>query len=239
MEILAVIPARGGSKGITHKNIRLFNGRPLLSYAIKQARQSHSINRIIVSTESRRIAAVARRYGADIPFLRPAALARDNSRVVDAVLDILKKLKQAEQYQPDILVLLQPTSPLRFPQDIEGAIELFLKRRAAGVVSVCRTEQLLFTKSLNQELRLVSSRQFLQSSNRQELPPTYKLDGSMVYVVSVKEFWRQKTFLPRPLFAYVIPRWRALDLDESEDFVVGALIHKNVRRIKAALRRFQ
>ncbi len=231
MEILAIIPARGGSKGIARKNIRSFCGKPLLSYAILEAKKSKHINRIVVSTEDLEIAEVARHYGAEIPCLRPAELARDKSKATDAVLHLLQFLKKQEGYVPEYLVLLQATSPLRTVEDIDGVMDLLIKRGADAAVSVCGTEQLLYTKDKTDRLKLVSSSIFLNSSNRQELPPTYKLDGSMVYAIKTKAFLREKTFLAKNLVGYAIPRWRAVDLDEPEDFVVGELIFKN----KAAL----
>ncbi len=240
MKILAIIPARGGSKGIKKKNIKKFAGKPLLAHAIKTAFCSKFINRVIVSTESEEIAKVARKYKAEVPFLRPMELAQDSSKVSDAIVHLLNNLKLSENYEPDYIVLLQTTSPMREVSDVDGAIEKLLdnKENADAILSVCRTEVLLFTLSDVGSLQLVSSEEFLKSSNRQELPKTYKCDGSMVYVIKTSIFLEKKTFLPPRTLGYVIPRWRAVDLDEPEDFIVGELIYKNRNKIKLKLKKF-
>lgn len=239
MNILAIIPARGGSRGIPHKNIRSFGGRPLIAHTIAVAKQSRSITRIVVSTDSESIARVARKYGADVPFLRPPELAGDESKVSDAIIHLLTKLKEAGHYEPEYIVLLQPTSPLRTAADIDGAVAVLFKRQAKAVVSVCPTEPLVFTKDRNDLLRVVSSTEFLKSSNRQALPPTYKLDGSMIYAIRTKTFLKERTFLPRGTIGYVIERWRAIDLDEPQDFVVGELVYRHRKKIERALTNFQ
>lgn len=238
MEILAVIPARGGSKGIRLKNIRPFSGRPLLSYAIEQARQTKRINRVIVSTESEQIAAVAKKYGAEVPFLRPAKFAGDKSPVVPAIIDLLDKLKKTENYIPDVIVLLQTTSPLRTADDINSALDLFFKRRAPAVVTVARTEPLVFTKNKQDKLRLESNTAFLKSTNRQQLPATYKFDGCMVYVIKTATFYKEKTFFPKNTCGHVVPRWRTPDLDEPQDWLVGELLFKNQKKIESSLKNF-
>ena len=212
-----------------------------MSYAIQQAKESQFINRIVVSTEAKSIAAVAIRYGAEIPCLRPSALATDSSKATDAVLHMLRYLREQENYEPDYLILLQATSPFRRVDDIDGAFKLLLKKKAVAdsVVSVCRTEQLLYTKNKGDKLQLVSWEDFLASSNRQQLPPTYKLDGSMVYAIKTSVFLAEKTFLSARLLGYEIPRWRAVDLDESEDFVVGELLYRNRNLIDRKIRNFK
>lgn len=239
MKILAIIPARGGSKGITNKNIRKFANKPLIAHTIDCAKKSKTINRIVVSTDSLEIAAVAKKYGAEVPWLRPAKLAKSTSAVTDAIVHVLERLKKEEAYIPDYIVLLQATSPLRLPSDIDNAFALSLRRKADAVVSVCATEQLLYTKSKSDELTLVSSKEFLKSTNRQQLEPTFKLDGSMVYLIKTKVFLQKKSFLPPKTLGYVIPRWRAVDLDEPEDFVVGELIKKNFKRLANTIKNFK
>lgn len=239
MEILAVIPARGGSKGIPNKNIRPFAGRSLIAHTIEQAQKTERISRVIVSTESKKIATVARRYGAEVPFLRPKKMAGDKSPVVDAIVHLLENLKTRQQYVPDVLLLLQPTSPLRTPEDIDGALDLFFKQECDAVVTVCRTEQLVFTKDEGERLQLESNPAFLKSSNRQMLPPTYKFDGCTVYVIKPRALLREHTFVPKSTCAYVMPRWRTVDLDEPEDFIVGELVFKNREKINRRINQFR
>ncbi len=239
-EILAVIPARGGSKGILKKNIRQFAGKPLITHAIDQAKSAKSINRIIVSTESKEIADIAQKNGAEVPFLRPLELAGDKSRVVDVVIDILDRLKKEENYIPDLVMLLQPTNPLRTSEDINGVLALLVSSGADAVVTICSTENLLYTRNKKGLISLVSGTElFLSSPNRQELSDVYRLDGSMVYVVKTQVLITERTFLPNNLAGYVIPNWRAVDIDEPEDFVVGELIMKNKNVISKDIESFK
>ncbi|MDP3935197.1 MAG: acylneuraminate cytidylyltransferase family protein [Candidatus Giovannonibacteria bacterium] len=238
-KFLGIIPARGGSKGIKNKNIRNFAGRPLIYHTIKEAQKSKYLDRIIVSTESQKIAAVAKKYGAEVPFLRPRELAQDRSKVLDAVEHLLNKLKEEENYSPQFVVLLQPTSPLRTVTEIDGIIQLFLKRKADSAITMCATEPRVFAKDKKDGLRLVSSKDFLKSTNRQDFMPTFKEDGSMVYVNRVKTLLAKRNFLGGKLVGYAIPRWRAVDLDEPQDFVVGELIYKNFRKIDTKIKNFK
>ncbi len=238
-EILAVIPARGGSKGIRNKNIRDFCGKPLIAHTIDAAKASRYITRIVVSTDSEEIAAVGKKYGAEVPFLRPVEFSGDKAKVTDAVLHLLDTLRSAGGYRPDYIVLLQSTSPLRSAADIDGALDMLFKRKAPAVVSVCRTEQLVFTKDNTDKLILRSDEAFLSSSNRQDLQVTYKLDGSMVYGISTEVFLKEKSFLPSGVIGYETPRWRAVDIDEPQDFLVGELIFRNRKKIEASLKTFK
>lgn len=237
--ILAIIPARGGSRGISNKNIRVFAGKPLLAHTIVAAKQSRYITRIVVSTESEKIADVAKTYGAEVPFLRPMEFAGDRAKATDAVHHLLVTIEKESGYRPDYIVLLQPTSPLRTGKDIDGALDLLFKQKALAVVSVCRTEQLLFVKDKKGALKLVSDKSFLKSGNRQELPETFKLDGSMVYAIKTSVFLKKRTFIPNGVLAYEIPRWRAVDLDEPQDFLVGELVYRNRGNIERALKTFR
>ena len=237
MNILAIIPARDGSKGIKNKNIRNFNGRPLLAYTIKQAKQSPLLTRIIVSTDSEKIASVAKACGAEVPYLRPKALARQTSLVADAVLHLLDILKRMENYSPDCIMLLQPTSPLRTTVDIETSIQIFKKSGADAIVSVCEVESAVFYKGKNG--CLISANPSIVSTNRQENKKLYKLDGSAIYLIKTNIFRRYQSFMAGKLFGYEIDRWRAVDIDEPQDFVLGELINKNLRVLKKKISDFK
>jgi len=132
--ILALIPARGGSKGIPRKNIRLFAGYPLIAWSIAAAKESELVTRFIVSTDDEEIAAVAREYGAEIPFLRPAELAQDRTTDLPVFEHALKWLEEVEQYRPDIVVQLRPTSPLRPPGMVDDALHILLEHKNADCV---------------------------------------------------------------------------------------------------------
>ncbi len=235
-KIIAIVPARSGSKGISNKNTRLFAGKPLIAHTIETAKASPSIDRIVVSTDSEEIAAVARDFGAEVPFLRPPELAMHESSIVDAVVHLLDQLKK-ENYAPTHVLLLQPTSPLRTTEDIEKAIELFEKSDADSLVSICRTENILMTKDESDVLTIVNP-EMLKSPNRQELPTYYKLDGSMIYLVKTDLFLKEHSFLAGKLVGYEIERWRAVDLDEPQDFVVGEFLYKNQEQLEKDIRNF-
>ena len=132
-KVLALIPARGGSKGLPRKNVLLLGGRPLLAWSILAARGSAHVDRIVVSSEDREIIETAREWGAEVPFVRPAELARDETSGMDVVLHALDQAGQGFDY----VVLVQPTSPLRTPQDIDACLERCLETGAPACVSVC------------------------------------------------------------------------------------------------------
>ena len=121
-EVLAVIPARSGSKSVVDKNIRLINGKPMLAYSIEHALQTSLIDRVIVSTDSEKYASIAREYGAEVPFIRPAEYATDTSLDLDVFMHALSFLEEKEGYIPDLVVQLRPTYPIRRIQDIENMI---------------------------------------------------------------------------------------------------------------------
>ncbi|MDO8522307.1 MAG: acylneuraminate cytidylyltransferase family protein [bacterium] len=236
-EILAIIPARGGSKGIPRKNVRMFGGKPLIAHTIDAAKEAPSVNRIIVSTDDAEIARVSKECGAEVPFLRPRELATSASKVVDAVIHLLEKLKADEAYEPTYILLLQPTSPLRTSEDVERAVKLFFDAEADSLVSVCRTENVLMTKDA-EDVLTVQNPELLSSPNRQELPAFYKFDGSMIYLTKTEILLKEHSFIAGKLVGYEIPRWRGADMDELQDFVVGELIFKNKDEIERAIQDF-
>ncbi|MFA5856739.1 MAG: acylneuraminate cytidylyltransferase family protein [Candidatus Pacearchaeota archaeon] len=131
MKILALIPARGGSKGIPKKNIIDLGGYPLIAYTIAAAKLSKNINRIIVSTDSEEIANISKKYGAEVPFLRPSEISQDNSTDIEFINHALDFLEKNEGYVPDLIIHLRPITPLRNPEDIDRAIEELLKDKEA------------------------------------------------------------------------------------------------------------
>jgi len=138
IEVLALIPARGGSKSIPRKNIRPFAGHPLIAYSIAAGLVARSVNRLIVSTDDEEIASLARRYGAETPFLRPRELAQDGTPDLPVFQHALSWLREHEGYRPDIVVQLRPTSPFRRVWHIDGAVQLLLEQPGADAVrSVC------------------------------------------------------------------------------------------------------
>jgi len=216
--ILALIPARSGSKGLPGKNILPFCGKPLISWTIKQAQKSRYLDKVLVSTDSRKIAQISLKYGACVPFIRPRKLATSASNMIDVVLHSLDFLnKQKESY--DIIVLLQPTSPLRRSEDIDRAIELFIKKRTSSVISVCRSEHHPWrSASLAKNLKIGK---FLGpvnlQKNRQALPDYYRINGA-VYVTAVGLINKKKCFIDRNTYGYIMPADKSIDIDSKIDF---------------------
>lgn len=228
--ILAIIPARSGSKRIPNKNIRNFLGRPLIYYTIKQALSCSFIDRVIVDTDSEVIAQVARKYGADVPFLRPPRLAQDNSRVVHTILYTLNKLKRLEGYEPEYTIILQTTSPLREIKDIEDCWNMMKATNATTVLTVCPTHPRLYYLNNNNDLKLVNRRKNL-STNMQDWRQGYILNGCFVYIVKTDSIHKERSIITKRTKAVVCPRWRSIDLDTLEEWAVAELFHKHKKRV--------
>jgi CMP-N-acetylneuraminic acid synthetase len=214
--IVALIPARGGSKGIPGKNIRDLAGRPLIAHTIAAALQSGSVDSVVVTTDSPEIAAVAEGYGARVPFLRPADLASDTSKSIDALVHARDWLRAAgETY--DAVVLLQPTSPLRNAGDIDGAVEAYYKHGEMGVASVCEViENPVLTRRVDAYGVLHPVLPLTSTVRRQDMPDFYHVNGA-VYVNSFDGLSSETSLNDNPV-AYVMPRERSVDIDSIEDF---------------------
>src|SRR3989338_3306519 len=155
-KVLAIIPARFGSKRIPHKNIKFFLGKPLIIYTIKQAHACSFVDRVIVDTDSSKIAEIALKCGAEIPFLRPTRLAGDRAQIKNSILNILKQLREQENYNPDYIMILQTTSPLREMADIENCWKMMQFSDATTVLTVCPTHPRLYYLSRNNDAILVN-----------------------------------------------------------------------------------
>jgi len=236
-KILAIIPARSGSKGIPNKNIRNFCGKPLLAYPIEVAKKSGVFDRIIVDTDSEEIAKIGKRFGAQVPYLRPKQLATDNSVVIDAVLLLLERLK-ADGYIPDIVSLLQTTSPLREVEDVLDCYKLLQKSGVDSVVTVCESHPRFYHLESDGKLVLVN-KETENMINRQQVPMGYILNGCIVYMIKTSAFLKKKLFIYNGTYAVVCPKWRSVDLDNIEDWVHAEILYKNKDLIKRRLKSFK
>lgn len=219
-KVLAIIPARGGSKGILKKNIRNFAGKPLIAWTILEANCSKYIDRCIVSTDDEDICKVAKSYGGYVPFLRPAELAEDDTASIDVVLHVLEKLPKY-----DYAVLLQPTSPLRTADDIDGAIACCIDNYSESCVSVMETEHSpywMYTLSVDNKLEPIMEH-IEAGYQRQKLPQIFRLNGA-VYVNSCLALKREQRFVWEKTIAYVMPRERSIDIDALIDFELAELL---------------
>ncbi|WP_246605607.1 acylneuraminate cytidylyltransferase family protein [Sphaerospermopsis torques-reginae] len=218
--VLAIIPARGGSKGVTRKNIRPVGQKPLIAWTIEAAKQSHYLDRLILSSEDEEIIKVAKEWGCEVPFQRPMELAEDDTPGIAPVLHALEVLPGY-----DYVVLLQPTSPLRQVNDIDGCIKKCIAAQASGCVSVTEVTEnpyWMYTITENglMEQLIKIDQSFLR---RQDLPRVYKLNGA-VYVAQCDWLKESKSFLSHDTLAYVMPLHRSLDIDSELDLDMAELI---------------
>lgn len=218
LEILGLVTARGGSKGLPGKNLRPLAGRPLIAWTIESARESRAISRVVVSTDDPFIAEVAREFGGQTPFLRPESLARDDSPHADVVLHALEWLDANEGRRPDAVMLLQPTSPLRTADDIDAASELMIHCDAPAVVSLVETHHHPYlARSIDRKGRLTPFMTHdLAYPRRQDLPPAYALNGA-IYLCLSEALRSQRSFEPAGTIGYVMPPERSLQIDTAWD----------------------
>lgn len=220
--ILALIPARGGSKGVPKKNIKLIGGHPLIAYTIHSALNSRYIDDVVVTTDSAEISKIAIQYGALVPFLRPANLAEDSSRTIDAVVHALDTLRKLG-YSHDSLVLLQPTSPLRRSCEIDEAIETYYNHGEFGLASVSKVvENPILTRTIDSSGILHPLLPISSTVRRQDMPSYYHVDGAM-YINSIDSIDYDTSFNDNPI-AYVMPQDRSIDIDCIEDFRKAELL---------------
>lgn len=226
--ILAIIPARGGSKGVLNKNIKDLNGLPLIGYTVNSAKQSKYIDRVVVSTDSEKIADISLSFNAEIPYLRPDELATDTSSTVDAILHLVNYLKAQGENLPQYICLLQCTSPFRTTQDIDKAIELLFENQSFdGVVSVEETDDNpywsnVIEKNGNLKYFIPEGKNI---TRRQDLPKVYKNNGA-VYLIKTEVFLKEKTFETENIMAYIMGKENSIDIDTNLDFKFAEFLMK-------------
>ncbi len=212
--ILAVIPARGGSKGIPHKNVINLCGKPLISYTIEAALGSKYIDYVMVSTDDQEIADVARKNGAKVPFMRPVELASDTAKTIDAVLHAILELKKiGEEFYS--LVLLQPTEPLRTSKDIDGSIEKYFECNCQSLVSVSEVDDhpILIRSIENDKLKPILG--VSSTCRRQDMPKYYRVNGC-IYINTINEI-NERTSFNDNLIPFIMDKSHSIDIDEMSD----------------------
>ena len=232
IKILGIIPARGGSKGIPGKNIIEVAGQPLIAYTINSALKSCYLDKVVVSSDDDKILNISVRYGAQ-SIKRPARLAKDNSKFEDLIFHVLNWLKKKEKYSPDVLVYLQPTSPLRGVDDIDGAIQKLLENKAGSVISVQEVDhEYLKTFVLDRKGYLTGAvNDTYPFKNRQDLPAIYLPNGA-VYVVVRTEFEKSKSLFTKKTRPFIMPKERSLDINTREDLLkVESFLHSQTSRL--------
>lgn len=213
--MIALIPARGGSKGLPGKNTKLLADKPLIAYAIESALNSKYISKVYVSTDSEEIAEIARKFGAKVPFLRPSYLASDEALAVDTYLFMLDKWQESGE-NVDSFIILQPTSPLRTSKNIDEAIELFQSKNASSVISYTEENHpISWHKYVNEDLTFspIFEEEIV---NRQQKRKTYYPNGAIF--VFKENLIREKKYYNENSFAYLMSKNNSVDIDTLEDF---------------------
>jgi CMP-N-acetylneuraminic acid synthetase len=221
MAVFALIPARGGSKGIPRKNIRAIAGKPLIAWTIEAGLAAPGVDAVVVSTEDEEIAAVSREWGAQVPFMRPPELAADET---PGIAPVLHAIDQLPAY--DAVLLLQPTSPLRSVADIHGILALADESGAPAVVSVCESEDHPnWMYRLDAGARLAPLLPAPAAARRQDLPPVYALNGAMYFA---RTAWLREArgFLGDETRGYAMPADRSVDIDTPLDWRVAEMLLK-------------
>ncbi|MCL2116610.1 MAG: acylneuraminate cytidylyltransferase family protein [Methanobrevibacter sp.] len=227
MEILGIIPGRKGSKGVLNKNIRKINGKPLVSYSIEAALDSKYIKKVVVSSDSDEILEIANSY--DVEFIkRPEYLAQDDSTIVDGIKYTLDVFKESNNYFPEILVLLQPTSPLRDSNDIDEAIKMFLEDESTdSLISVSKFNHnpLWSLKIENDFLSPAFKAEFL-NKRRQELPDLFLPNGA-IYIIKTSKLMEKNSFFLKKTKAFLMNEEKSLDIDTELDLKLVKCLLKN------------
>lgn len=222
--VIAIIPARGGSKGLPRKNILKLGGKPLIAWTIHAALESGTVDRVVVSTDDEEIAEVSQREGAEVPFLRPAHLATETAKSVDVMRNMLEAFPHHET-----AILLQPTSPFRTGRDIDKAIDLFKGHKTRSCTSVYTAEEspyLMFYTGDDHRLTRVLGSDVAKNLRRQDLSSVVLLNGA-IYIVDVPTFLKDNSFIHADTVGYLMPRERSIDIDTEEDFADAAETLKN------------
>jgi CMP-N,N'-diacetyllegionaminic acid synthase len=218
MNVLAVIPARGGSKGIPRKNLYPIGGKPLIAYTLEAVQASKLITWSVVSTDDDEIASVSRSLGGNVPFIRPPALATDEATQLDVVLHAIAEVETAGEQPVDVVVLLQPTTPLRTAGDIDSALQLLTDTDSDSVVSMHRVEQghpyYMYTLEDNLPQPLLPESQTF--TRRQQFPAVYLRNGG-IYATKRDVLVNQHSFYGKKSHAYVMPAERSTNIDAMMD----------------------
>ncbi len=224
MKVLGIITARGGSKGLPGKNLRVLGGKPLLAYTIDSARASGALDRIILSTDDQAIADAGRALGCDVPFLRPGELARDETPHLPVIQHAVRWLEE-RVYRPDAIMILQPTSPFRAPEDISAAVDLLRSSGADSVVSVsaiaahAHPMRALRVDAAGEAVLFATGEPVRRRINRrQDLPEAWLMNGAIYACLTGVLFAAAPSLYGDRVMAYRMPADRAISIDDQDDW---------------------
>lgn len=220
--VIAIIPARGGSKRLPGKNIKPLAGKPLIAWTIEEAQKSKYIDRLILSTDSKEIAEVAKLYGCEVPFIRPAELSDDKASSNDVVMHALDEIDN----KYDIVIILQPTSPLRKVKDIDGALDFMLEKRGEVLVSVCEAEKPLHWYHImtdNGRLKPCVLMDFISASIKSQC--AFMPNGAL-FIADIPFFKKSGSFYTDKTLGYLMRNDDSVDIDSYMDFMVADAVLK-------------
>ena len=229
-KILAIIPARANSKRLKNKNILSFNNKPLIYWSISPALKSKYIDKVIVSTDSKKIMNICKKLNVDVPFLRPKKISTKNSTINEVAIHALEFFKK-QSMNFDILLILQPTSPLRTAKIIDQAISYYFKKKASAVVSVTKLDHPtewcnILPKDNNMKNFL--NKKILKNSQSHNFKQKYRLNGS-IYLVDINKFYKEKNlYLKSNIFAFKMAESMSVDIDNKLSFNIAEYIMKKL-----------
>ncbi len=221
-KIIAIIPARSGSKGLKNKNIKKFDKKPLIYWTINSALKSKYIDKCFVSTDSKKISDISNKFGADTSFLRPSILSSDKSEISSTIIHVLKNIKE----NFDIIILLQPTSPLRDNNDIDKALRIFIRKNLTSLVSISSCDypyEWILKKNKLNEVNFVNNN---KSKNRQQAKSYFQANGA-IYISTTKNYLRNKTFFNNKTYGFLMNKSKSIDIDDIIDFKIAEIIKKS------------
>ena len=221
--VLAIVPARGGSKGVPRKNIRLLGAKPLIAHTLEAAQSAKHITRLIVSTDDEEIAAVAKSLNADVPFLRPEELAADLTPQLDVVLHAIEHVENEEQQLFEYILLLQATAPLRTTKDIDDSLELLFESACDSVISFTQVESghphlMVTLDGVGHPKEVFPIPEGVHS--RQQYPDVYLRNGA-IYAIRRDVLVEERSFFGEETRAYKMPFWRSVNIDTLADFALA------------------
>jgi len=225
---LAIIPARGGSKGLPKKNIKELCGKPLIAWSIEAGLKSKYIDEVMVTTDYQDIAKIAKENGASVPFLRPAELSTDTATSFEAINHTIEFYRDNLKKEFDYIILLEPTSPLREDRDIDKAITLLLNSNADSIVGISKTEDqnpaFLINKNQNNFISGYENKH-IKVLRRQDIKDVYFFEGT-IYISKTDVLLSQKTFYHNNTIGYEVPKYKSLEIDDEYDFIMVEAIMK-------------
>jgi CMP-N,N'-diacetyllegionaminic acid synthase len=228
--MIAIIPARKGSKGLKNKNFLKIHNKPLIAHTIIQAKKSKYIKKIIVSTDCKVIKKISEKYGAIVPFLRPKNLSQDNSDAIDVYRYMIRRLHNLGYCKFNSFIVLLPTSPLRRPIDIDNAIRIFKNKKADSVISVKKADipiSWYLKISKNQKLKKINNKNDI-IKNRQKVNHDFIPNGS-IYVFKTNKILYNRDYYFKNTYPYIMPKKRSVDIDDSDDFELAKFYFKRHR----------